>query len=206
LDLKCLKSSSAKIENCFFDNFFFLNTHKKDLLTLNSSCSAVVNYCYSHSHACSTAHPTSYYSTITFHHTTSKNPQIPKIFTQIIGEGLLEDFYTHLTSRTCNAYFNPFKFVHFFAIFLKVSWHVAQRFTTIGRKIHKSEEAAAWEFEFLDQCDRFRTLMKIERGERDRHHPKKFQTKTIQFCVFRKTLLSNKQFSPIYTPLVSKGC
>jgi len=31
---------------------------------------------------------------------------------------------------------------------------------------HKSEEAATWEDNFLDQQDRFRTLMEIEKGER----------------------------------------
>jgi len=31
---------------------------------------------------------------------------------------------------------------------------------------HKSEEASSWEDEFLDQHDRFRTLINIERGER----------------------------------------
>ena len=31
---------------------------------------------------------------------------------------------------------------------------------------HRSEEASSWEDEFLDQHDRFRTLMNIERGER----------------------------------------
>jgi len=29
-----------------------------------------------------------------------------------------------------------------------------------------SEEVASWEFEFLDQQDRFRTLRKIERGDK----------------------------------------
>jgi hypothetical protein len=33
-------------------------------------------------------------------------------------------------------------------------------------KIHKNEEAASLEFEFLDQHDRFQTLMKIERGDK----------------------------------------
>jgi len=32
--------------------------------------------------------------------------------------------------------------------------------------LHKSEEAATWENEFLDQKDRFRTLMEIEKEER----------------------------------------
>ena len=33
-------------------------------------------------------------------------------------------------------------------------------------KLHKSEEAATWEDEFLDQHNHFRTLMEIEKRER----------------------------------------
>jgi len=33
-------------------------------------------------------------------------------------------------------------------------------------KLHKSEEAATWEDEFLDQAERFRALMEIELKER----------------------------------------
>ena len=49
-------------------------------------------------------------------------------------------------------------------------------------KIHKSEEAATWEDEFLDQHDRFRTLMDMEL-KRDWFHQRNQQIKTIQLCL-----------------------
>ena len=49
-------------------------------------------------------------------------------------------------------------------------------------KIHKSEEAASWKFEFWINMIASEHSWKLKE-ERDRHHPKKFQTKTIQFRV-----------------------
>ena len=49
-------------------------------------------------------------------------------------------------------------------------------------KLHRSEEAATWEDEFLDQHDRFRTLMDIELKERP-VRPKSQQIKTVQLCL-----------------------
>ena len=48
-------------------------------------------------------------------------------------------------------------------------------------KLHKSEEAATWKDEFLDQHDRFQTLMETELRERP-VPPKNQQIKTILFC------------------------
>jgi hypothetical protein len=45
-------------------------------------------------------------------------------------------------------------------------------------KLHKSEEAATWEDEFLDQHDRFRTLMEIE--DKERPVPQKKTNKSRQ--------------------------
>ncbi|AET02411.2 hypothetical protein MTR_8g040220 [Medicago truncatula] len=53
---------------------------------------------------------------------------------------------------------------HFVLLLLKDDCPIPQSSTEWNN--HKSEEAASWKDEFLDQHDRFRTLMNIERGER----------------------------------------
>ncbi|KEH38320.1 hypothetical protein MTR_2g067910 [Medicago truncatula] len=47
---------------------------------------------------------------------------------------------------------------------------------------HKSEEAASWEDEFLDQRDRFQTLMNLERGEKPLSPKKDSNQHNAVFC------------------------
>jgi len=53
---------------------------------------------------------------------------------------------------------------HFVLLLLKDDWPLPPSSTEW--KLHKSEEETTWEDEFLDQHDRFRTLMEIELKER----------------------------------------
>ena len=62
-------------------------------------------------------------------------------------------------------------------------------------KLHKSEEAATWEDEFLDQHDRFRTLMEIDKGERP-ISPKK-PTNQDNPILFDTPVKANEEFEDI---------
>ena len=55
---------------------------------------------------------------------------------------------------------------HFVLLLLKDDYDCPLPPSSTEWNIHRSEEAASWEDEFLDQYDRFRTLMNLERGER----------------------------------------
>jgi len=51
--------------------------------------------------------------------------------------------------------------------------------SSMGRKLHKSEETSSWEFDFLDQHTWFRDLMNIEKGDKPSPKKKKSQTESI---------------------------
>jgi len=63
-------------------------------------------------------------------------------------------------------------------------------------KLHKSEEAATWEDEFLDQHDRFRTLMEIELRERP-VPPKKPTNQDNSILLNDTSVKANEEFENV---------